>query len=203
MTMKTMKRFIIAAIISAGFIADALACAPEAPTHNAYMFSVYRREKMKSPFAEDMNNWWKAYADDPASRDNEYYKQHADTLRAIARRRGDKHMLEYMKWLDEYLRISDGISMDSWDYPTKMELAARDELGQDAGHGRERHAGDRAVDDGEHHQHPGTHASWTSGTTFTLQIGGDIVRRLMLKNGTDQRIVIPHLERRGGDHDIR
>ena len=126
MTMKTMKRFIIATIISASFIADALACAPETPTHNAYMFSVYRREKMQSPFAEDMNNWWKAYADDPASRDNEYYKQHADTLRAIARRRGDRHMLEYMKWLDEYLRISDGISMDSWDYPTKLELAARD-----------------------------------------------------------------------------
>ena len=92
-----MKRFIIATIISAGFIADAVACAPEAPTHNAYMFSVFRRERMRSPFAEDMNNWWKAYADDLKSRETEYYRINADTLRAIAGRKGDKQMLEYMQ----------------------------------------------------------------------------------------------------------
>lgn len=122
----TMKRFIIAALISLVPLADALACAPERPTHNAYMFSVFRRERMRSPFAEDMNNWWKAYADDLTSRETEYYRWNADTLRAIATRKGDKEMLEYMRWLDAYLKVSDGVSMDSWDYPTKEELAARD-----------------------------------------------------------------------------
>ena len=121
-----MKRFIIATIISAGFIADAMACAPERPTHNAYMFSVFRRERMRSPFAEDMNNWWKAYADDLKSRETEYYRINADTLRAIAGRKGDKQMLEYMRWLDAYLKVSEGVSMDSWNYPTREELASRD-----------------------------------------------------------------------------
>ena len=122
----TMRKFIIATIISLVPLADALACAPERPTHNAYMFSVFRRERMRSPFAEDMNNWWKAYADDLKSRETEYYRWNADTLRAIATRKGDKDMLEYMRWLDAYLKMSDGVSMDSWDYPTREELASRD-----------------------------------------------------------------------------
>lgn len=121
-----MRKFIIATIISLLPLADALACAPERPTHNAYMFSVFRRERMRSPFAEDMNNWWKAYADDLKSRETEYYRWYADTLRAIAGRNGDKDMLEYMRWLDAYLKVSDGVSTDSWNYPTREELAARD-----------------------------------------------------------------------------
>lgn len=122
----TMKRFIIAALISLVPLADALACAPERPTHNAYMFSVFRRERMRSPFAEDMNNWWKAYADDLTSRETEYYRWNADTLRAIATRKGDKDMLEYMRWLDVYLKMSDYVTSDSWNYPTREELASRD-----------------------------------------------------------------------------
>lgn len=121
-----MKKFIIATIISLLPLADALACAPERPTHNAYMFSVFRRERMRSPFAEDMNNWWKAYADDLKSRETEYYRWYADTLRAIAGRNGDKDMLEYMRRLDAYLKVSDGVSTDSWNYPTREELVARD-----------------------------------------------------------------------------
>lgn len=122
----TMRKFIIATIISLLPLADALACAPERPTHNAYMFSVFRRERMRSPFAEDMNNWWKAYADDLKSRETEYYRWNADTLRAIATRKGDKDMLEYMRWLDAYLKMSDYVTSDSWNYPTREELAARD-----------------------------------------------------------------------------
>ena len=121
-----MRKFIIAALISLVPLADALACAPERPTHNAYMFSVFRRERMRSPFAEDMNNWWKAYADDLTSRETEYYRWNADTLRAIATRKGDKDMLEYMRWLDVYLKMSDYVTSDSWNYPTREELASRD-----------------------------------------------------------------------------
>lgn len=121
-----MKKYIIAAIFSLATAAEALACAFEGPTHNAYVFSVYHRDRMASPFREDMNNWWKRYGGEPESTDWAYYENNADTLRTIAKKRGDKGMLEYMRLLDAYLEVSRNVSMDSWDYPTKQELARRD-----------------------------------------------------------------------------
>ena len=121
-----MKRFIIAAAFSLTVAADALACAFEGPTHNAYVFSVFRRERMQSPFREDMNDWWKRYGGEPASRDYSYYEWNHDRLADIARRKGDEAMLTYMRLLDAYLEVSRNVSMDSWDYPTKQELASRD-----------------------------------------------------------------------------
>ena len=123
-----MKKYLIAILLGASLCTDAPACAPERPTHNAYMFSVFRRERMQSPFAQDMNKWWKAYADNLRSDDPEYYKNNTDTLRAIAESKGDKGMLDYMRLLDGYLHVSDAMSMDAWDYPTKEELAERDSI---------------------------------------------------------------------------
>ena len=108
-----MKKYLIAMLMGASLCTDAPACAPERPTHNAYMFSVFRRERMQSPFAQDMNKWWKAYADNLRSDDPEYYKNNTDTLRAIAESKGDKGMLDYMRLLDGYLRVSDAMSMDA------------------------------------------------------------------------------------------
>lgn len=121
-----MKKFLIAILISAAFSTDAFPCAPEAPTHNAYMFSVFRRERMQSPFREDMNNWWKRYGGEPESTSYEYYETNRDSLMAHALRHGDRQMAEYMRWLNAYLDVSSNISMDSWNYPTKEELARRD-----------------------------------------------------------------------------
>ena len=98
----------------------------EKPTHNSYMFSVFRREAMSSPFREDMNDWWKRYGGQPESTDYSYYQYNRERLDSIARRHGDRQMLSYMRLLDAYLDVSDKISMDSWDYPTKEELASRD-----------------------------------------------------------------------------
>ena len=71
-----MKRFITALAFSLAGIAGATACAPERPTHNAYVFSVYRREAMRSPFAARMNDYWKTYAGRPESADPDV--QYAD-----------------------------------------------------------------------------------------------------------------------------
>ena len=110
-----MKKYIIAAIVSLATAAEALACAFEGPTHNAYVFSVYHRDRMASPFREDMNNWWKRYGGEPESTDWAYYENNADTLRTIAKKRGDKGMLEYMRLLDAALEVSRNVSMDSCD----------------------------------------------------------------------------------------
>lgn len=121
-----MRRYIIAAIFSLAFTAGATACAPERPTHNAYVFSVFSRESMEPPFREEMNNWWKRYGGEPESADGTYYETNRDAIRARAERQGDKGMLAYMRLLDAYLDVSRSVSMDSWDYPTRQELARRD-----------------------------------------------------------------------------
>ena len=76
-----MKRFITALAFSLAGIAGATACAPERPTHNAYVFSVYRREAMRSPFAARMNDYWKTYAGRPESADPDFYRNNGDLLR--------------------------------------------------------------------------------------------------------------------------
>ena len=106
--------------------AGASACLPEKPTHNAYVFSVFRREAVDAPFRDDMNDWWKRYGGEPESTDQAYYESNRGRLRETAARHGEEAMAEYMDLLDAYLDVSRGISMDSWDYPTKEELARRD-----------------------------------------------------------------------------
>ena len=106
--------------------AGASACLSEKPTHNAYVFSVFRREAVDAPFRYDMNDWWKRYGGEPESTDQAYYESNRERLRETAARHGEEAMAEYMDLLDAYLDVSRGISMDSWDYPTKEELARRD-----------------------------------------------------------------------------
>ena len=106
--------------------AGASACLPEKPTHNAYVFSVFRREAVDAPFRDDMNDWWKRYGGEPESTDQAYYENNRERLRETAARHGGGTMAEYMDLLDAYLDVSRGISMDSWDYPTKEELTRRD-----------------------------------------------------------------------------
>ena len=106
--------------------AGASACLPEKPTHNAYVFSVFRREAVDAPFRDDMNDWWKRYGGEPESTDQAYYENNRERLRETAARHGEEAMAEYMDLLDAYLDVSRGISMDSWDYPTKEELTRRD-----------------------------------------------------------------------------
>lgn len=120
-----MKKFIYVSFIALSLCNDAWTCVSEAPTHNSYMFSVFRRENMKSPFSREMNAYWKNYAADELSTDEEYYTWNHDRIDSIARSRGDLKMSRYMKLLDSYLEVSSQISLDSWNYPTKNDLAIR------------------------------------------------------------------------------
>lgn len=120
-----MKKFIFVSLFAFALCADAWACISEAPTHNNYMFSVFRRESMDSPFREDINAYWKRYAGDMSDTSTDYYRWNRDKIDAAARSRGDVLMQRYMKLLDSYLQVCDEVSYDSWDYPTKEQLTKR------------------------------------------------------------------------------
>lgn len=123
-----MKRFLTALIICLSVAAETPACILEAPTHNAYVFSVFNRESMNSPFAADMNGWWKRYGGEPQSDSYAYYEANRDYLRNIAKLKGDRPMLDYMRMLDAYLEVCGIIRRNSWNYPTKEELVSCDSI---------------------------------------------------------------------------
>lgn len=121
----TMKRFLAVNIFAALFAADATGCAIERCDHNYYMFSVFQREHTTPAFVDDINSYWKGYADDMANKMDEYYKWNKDEILNIAKRRGDKQMTTYLRWLNAYCKVSNDISQGSWDYPSKQDLARR------------------------------------------------------------------------------
>lgn len=120
-----MKRFLAVSILAAAFAAKADGCAVEKCDHNYYMFSVFQREHTAPAFIDDINAYWKTYAGDSANRMDEYYKWNKDEILNIAQKRGDKQMTAYLRWLNAYCKVSDGISQGSWSYPSKQDLARR------------------------------------------------------------------------------
>lgn len=120
-----MRKFIFVSLFALSLCGDAWACVSEAPTHNSYVFSVFRRESMELPFSSGINSYWKNYAGDPSDNSPQYYKWYHDRIDSVARSRGDAAMLKYMQLLDRYLRVCDEVSLDSWEYPTMGQLVKR------------------------------------------------------------------------------
>ena len=88
------------------------ACIAEAPTHNAYLFSVYDQALMAyNPFMGRVNDYWRSYV---GSND-----EHFDRLNA--RQKGDREATAYLTLLYAYVRAS--ANLNGWDYPTKKEVA--------------------------------------------------------------------------------
>lgn len=120
-----MKKFIFVSLFALALCADAWACISEAPTHNNYMFSVFRRESMELPFSSGINSYWKNYAGDPSDNSPQYYKWYHDRIDSVARSRGDVAMQKYMQLLDRYLTVCDEVSLDAWEYPTLAQIVKR------------------------------------------------------------------------------
>lgn len=68
-----MRKFIFVSLFALSLCGDAWACVSEAPTHNSYVFSVFRRESMELPFSSGINSYWKNYAGDPSDNSPQYY----------------------------------------------------------------------------------------------------------------------------------
>ena len=102
-------------------VLSAEACVSEAPTHNAYLFSVYDNALMEnSPFTSRLNDYWRKYV----GSNNEYFDCISDStaIMRAARKKGDRETYAYLRLLYRYVAASNMIN-SGWDYPTKQQLS--------------------------------------------------------------------------------
>lgn len=101
-------------------ILPAAACISEAPTHNAYLFSVYDNALMENnPFSDKVNRYWRNYV----GSSEDYFDCVGDSTLIIntARKKGDLETVAYLHLLYKYIAASSAI-YNGWDYPTKEQL---------------------------------------------------------------------------------
>ncbi len=101
-------------------ILPAAACISEAPTHNAYLFSVYDNALMENnPFSDKVNRYWRNYV----GSSEDYFDCVGDSTLIIntARKKGDLETAAYLHLLYKYIAASSAI-YNGWDYPTKEQL---------------------------------------------------------------------------------
>ena len=128
-----MRKFIIAAVLLAVLpTGNMQACLSEGPTHNKYMFSVFRRDAMDGPaYLADINQYWIDYckgriaADDYDRTGYTFYNNHRSEVLKVAQAKGDQAMAAYLKLLNRYIDVCDLFTVDRWSYPTKEQLATR------------------------------------------------------------------------------
>ncbi|MGI6222440.1 MAG: hypothetical protein ACOYJG_02385 [Prevotella sp.] len=119
-----MRRFFL--LVSVGLLAllqpfKAMACISEAPTHNAYLFSVYdNRLMINNPFTDRVNSYWRNYV----GSSEEYFDCENDSTLILntARQKGDSETSAYLRLLYDYVSATNKV-YNGWDYPTKEELA--------------------------------------------------------------------------------
>ncbi len=100
---------------------------------NYYMFSVFNRNLMENPFSQETKQYWTDYTGDESAGwacellDNlkpEEFDKSDNKIIATARKKGDTETLNYLRLLVKYLN-NDGSDDNSWNYPTKEQLAQR------------------------------------------------------------------------------
>lgn len=116
-----MKRFIIISLLCLGMgMNKAYGCAGMS-THNYYLFSVTGSTTFQQRVDEISRKNWIAYGDGAIQ-----YGYNTDEFIEVARKKGDQLMVSYVQQLKKYLKCSDQIRY-SWDYPTKEEVAKRNQ----------------------------------------------------------------------------
>ena len=115
-----MKRFIIISLLTATTL-QALPCA-WMDSHNYYLFSLREQEEFADRTDRLTRENWKSYLGLPA--DNYFYFD-ADEVAKAAQQKGDALMVSYVRQLQRYLECCNELSREKWDYPTKQQLAQR------------------------------------------------------------------------------
>lgn len=101
-----MKRFLICSLIAALPIVDAAACVAEGPTHNRYMFSVYRHNALTDgpAFLYDIDRYWQTYTGNDGPSGVGFYKWNRDEIMSTARKKNDTAMIAYLTLFNRYFK---------------------------------------------------------------------------------------------------
>ena len=92
-------------------------------TDNVYLFRLYESDEFSQRVDNITRDNWKAYL----GIDKEYYWFDADEIIKAAQKKNDALMVSYVKNLKRYLDVCSSIKDDSWKYPSKEELAKRNQ----------------------------------------------------------------------------
>jgi len=114
-----MKRFIIISLLTIINV-SAFGCAIPG-THNYYLFSAVGQQDFRHQTQVQCNENWQAYTGS-----TNYYVD-LDEAKAVAEKKGDRMMADYITQLKRYLDVANQ-TQDQWDYPTKRELTRRSQI---------------------------------------------------------------------------
>lgn len=127
-----MKKYLILSLLAVAAL-QAWACGGWVRP-NYYMFSVFNRDMMKDPFAQETKQYWVDYTGGDESAEYscdildmvkpEEFDKSDNLIIRTARKRGDTETLNYLRLLVKYLN-NDGSDDSEWNYPTKEQLAQR------------------------------------------------------------------------------
>ena len=122
-----MKRFLICSLIATLPLVNASACVSEGPTHNRYMFSVYRHNALTDgpAFLYDIDRYWQTYTGNDGPSGVGFYKWNRDEIMSTARKKNDTAMIAYLTLFNRYFKTCEAYAEDAWNYPTKQEMAQR------------------------------------------------------------------------------
>ena len=134
-----MRRFIIFSALVVTGVAAALACGPWMRP-NYYMFSVYNRNQIGETYTKGMLDYWQDYCTEASispydisqlawvSPQIDDFEKSDNQLIKAAIAKGDTEMQQYLQLLCSYLQVSEQVKGDTWSYPTKHELADRNNI---------------------------------------------------------------------------
>ena len=122
-----MKRFLICSLIAALPFTNSTACVSEGPTHNRYMFSVYRHNALTDgpAFLYDIDRYWQMYTGNDGPSGVGFYKWNRDEIMSTARKKNDTAMIAYLTLFNRYFKTCEAYTEDAWNYPTKQQMAQR------------------------------------------------------------------------------
>ena len=115
-----MKKFIIISLLTVLAAVPAAACI-WVETNNYYLFRAYNPKEFRMHADEVTTNNWKAYL----GSNEDYFHFRADEVKEFARKKGDLLMVSYVENLEKYLECAEEKRYESWRYPTKEDLAQR------------------------------------------------------------------------------
>lgn len=131
--MNSLKRFIVASVLVASGVASALACGPWVRPHY-YVFSAYQRNMLGETFTSRMEEFWFNYAPEVRESpwdisglgdiDPQKFDKSTNPIVRQAYKKNDAEMIDYLRLLSKYMQVSNSVQ-DTWEYPTKEELAKR------------------------------------------------------------------------------